>query len=73
MKSGTRSKGSARWQAGAPLARLICNLNAELNVPGFFLDESVLSIGFRQALLHDGDGATPARQLLTACDLVVVP
>jgi ribosomal protein S18 acetylase RimI-like enzyme len=58
-------------QAAAPLARLICTMNAELNVPGFVLDDSAMSVGFRNAVLQDGDGATASRQLLTACDLVV--
>jgi ribosomal protein S18 acetylase RimI-like enzyme len=58
-------------QAAAPLARLICEVNDTLNLPGFFFDRSTMLAGFRHAILQDRDGSIAARQLLTAYALVV--
>lgn len=53
------------------LTRAIAAINASLNVPGIFLDESTHTAGFRMAILQDGDGSIDARQLVTCCQLAV--
>lgn len=53
------------------VARLISELNRALNFPGFFLDETTGSGGFRQSIIQNRDGSVDARQLLTACSLAV--
>jgi RimJ/RimL family protein N-acetyltransferase len=58
-------------EATGAVARLLGELNAALNVPGFFLDTTTMSAGFRHPVIQNRNGSTSARQLLTTCSLVV--
>lgn len=58
-------------QIVSEVARAIVAINASLNVPGFFLDESNNSAGFRLAILQGRDGCVDARELVTCCHLAV--